>query len=1216
MGENNGKTLGTIATKVTADTTRHDKAIDASEQKIKGLGTESKNSLGIAGQAWTRFGRTAAGVLAGVSFGAVIFDMERTAASFERMEIQLNKLSDGRGRSVLDELNQWALTMPVNTQKAVDSFRLLMGLGLNPTMEMMETLTDVASIFGEDVLSRISLQLGQMSAKGKVMAEDLNILAEAGINARKYLKTTFGMTVEELQDSGIAVSKIINAIFDGMQKDFGGSAKDMMKSWDGLKTTALSYFMEIERRIMGAGVFDAMKNGLDGINTGLANWIDNNEELIRQKVPDYIDNLKDSVQRIVDIYNVLPPEITAVAGYGLVGRMLWGGSAGKFIATASIINDGLRRWDLDIGSLGEKWDEYLTSVQNISDVLAGRKDWNTGESIASTRETDALTAQIEKQQKLVDDLKGQYAKQEKWDWVLDMFEPGGAEKMGAWLAREEANLKKLIKQQSIKLPVSLEVIQSDTTKPYSTVDAIAAERERIAAVEAAAENLKKAQKEAAENLKKAQKEMETLRKQLHEEDAGAQIKALKEQQERWVKAGLNRVEAERVTSAAIAKVNKEQMEKTFKEHEALSTKALESIYQQQASYLQQFDGGFGFLTLEIDEETYRVTEDELDNLLKGLDAAQKKAKDTGITFGDLVGELKDIGQSETGIFFTDAIRGELDSFEDYMGSFTRSLQSAWGDMVAQMIFKWQAIGSLSMAGSFGVMGLIGGGLALAGGLFGDGGPSEREIAMKEWERSLESINDRLAELTMSDADYELYKLNQSMTDFAAQSASARQSTEKLVELRKEETKAIIEQSRQRYTDINTSIDSWLTDLARRNWEASDWQLRLDQIGAELSGLNPTASDYEDQSINLLNEQFDVLKQIYGVQSEHLSLFKDSQKSVDEKIWELSNTGGSPVSTQAYQDRYTALKTAAAGGDAGAVSDLLSFITPYMSTMGNMGMDTTSLRQSVIGDLTGVSASLGGLSDQAAQDAVNQAAAEAAAKRAQEEAAAAQRQAAYNTWAASTPTVSITLGGKTITQQDFANMALETRAYRQGNTLSWWSEGVANQAAYHYIPQLLAWIQSGINTGNVDPQKGASWSGWLGGYPNTNIGGSAAEKVLLATQMMSWLNSKPSDFPGKVFGHAYGGLARGGGRDLNIIAEAGYDEWAVPAHNSPYNANFLRSVGAEPAKIAAEVAKLIGGNNGGPITIQLIMDGRMTAEVVVGQIRKNGQIKRALVKELS
>ena len=208
------------------------------------------------------FGSIIGGFGLGFGMASLAGHMEKTAEGFEQLEAKLDILYRGRGKQVLEEINAWALDMPINTQKAVDAWVQMKALGIEPTIERMQVLTDVATIFGDDVLGRIVLQLGQMSAKGKVMTQDLNVLAEAGINARKYIMDEFAMTVDEIQSSGIDINRVIETLFKGMERDFGGSAQRMMSSWRGLKETAASYFVEIERRVMDAGIFEAMKQSL------------------------------------------------------------------------------------------------------------------------------------------------------------------------------------------------------------------------------------------------------------------------------------------------------------------------------------------------------------------------------------------------------------------------------------------------------------------------------------------------------------------------------------------------------------------------------------------------------------------------------------------------------------------------------------------------------------------------------------------------------------------------------------------------------------------------------------------------------------------------------------------------------------------------------------------------------------------------------------------
>jgi tape measure domain-containing protein len=205
------------------------------------------------------------GALAGLGLGLVARSFIDTAKTFAQMEIKLDALTKGKGVETLEAINAWALRMPVDTRKAVDSFSMMMAMGLDPTLKKMQTLVDVSVLFGEHAMPRVARALGQMATLGRLSAEELNQLSEVGINARKYLTEAFGKSVEELQKSKVKIGSIIDAILKGLEREFGGSATRMMNSWQGLTTTLYSYWVEFQRRVMKSGVFEAMKVQLQGL---------------------------------------------------------------------------------------------------------------------------------------------------------------------------------------------------------------------------------------------------------------------------------------------------------------------------------------------------------------------------------------------------------------------------------------------------------------------------------------------------------------------------------------------------------------------------------------------------------------------------------------------------------------------------------------------------------------------------------------------------------------------------------------------------------------------------------------------------------------------------------------------------------------------------------------------------------------------------------------
>lgn len=206
------------------------------------------------------------GALVGLGTTMVARGFVQTAAAFEAMEVKLDALTKGRGVQTLEAINEWALRMPVDTRKAVQTFSMMQAMGLDPTIEKMQTLVDVSVLFGEDAMPRIARALGQMAASGRLSREELNQLTEVGINATKYIEQAFDMTVEQVQRAGMDISKVVKVVMDGLAKEFGGSATKMMDSWQGLTTTLVSYWVEFQRRVMGAGVFDAIKERLKLLN--------------------------------------------------------------------------------------------------------------------------------------------------------------------------------------------------------------------------------------------------------------------------------------------------------------------------------------------------------------------------------------------------------------------------------------------------------------------------------------------------------------------------------------------------------------------------------------------------------------------------------------------------------------------------------------------------------------------------------------------------------------------------------------------------------------------------------------------------------------------------------------------------------------------------------------------------------------------------------------
>lgn len=107
---------------------------------------------------------------------------------------------------------------------------MLLGMGFRAE-ELLPTLEAVGnglSAMGRtDRLENVLLQLGQMRAKGRVLASEINLIAETGLPVWQIMSERVGLTVKELQKLGEAGE--LNAdvfqklLFEGLNARYGGS---------------------------------------------------------------------------------------------------------------------------------------------------------------------------------------------------------------------------------------------------------------------------------------------------------------------------------------------------------------------------------------------------------------------------------------------------------------------------------------------------------------------------------------------------------------------------------------------------------------------------------------------------------------------------------------------------------------------------------------------------------------------------------------------------------------------------------------------------------------------------------------------------------------------------------------------------------------------------------------------------------------------------------
>ena len=279
-------------------------AFDRMENKASGAADKMRRNFGRLGDGISSIGKRltslktlAVGALAGWGLKKLVSGAFEVASSFEKMQMSLDTITKGKGAETLERLNEWAMKMPVNTQKAIETFSMLQALGLKPTTEMMTTLVDttIALGGGADKLQGIARALGQIQAKGRVSSEELMQLTEQLVPASEILQKKLGLTagqVAEIGKQGISASATIKALFEGMTERFGGLSEKMRNTWGGMMEEMKATFVEFIRKIMDSGPFNQFKNML---RTALDQIKPEEMKAIAEKTGKYIGETVESV---------------------------------------------------------------------------------------------------------------------------------------------------------------------------------------------------------------------------------------------------------------------------------------------------------------------------------------------------------------------------------------------------------------------------------------------------------------------------------------------------------------------------------------------------------------------------------------------------------------------------------------------------------------------------------------------------------------------------------------------------------------------------------------------------------------------------------------------------------------------------------------------------------------------------------------------------------
>lgn len=204
-------------------------------------------------------------------------------ANMEQTKIAFDRLFGKDSQKMLQDITSLAEATPFEFPELADAAARLKAFNFEASAipSILIAAGDASSAMGKGTegMNRIITALSQIQAKGKVSAEEMNQLAEVGINGFKYIADSMGISeakARQMAEKGlIPVNKALKEIVIAMERDFGGMMDKQSKSaiglWSTLKDNIKSTLGELTIGILNRAkpAMESLINTLKNFKSGL-----------------------------------------------------------------------------------------------------------------------------------------------------------------------------------------------------------------------------------------------------------------------------------------------------------------------------------------------------------------------------------------------------------------------------------------------------------------------------------------------------------------------------------------------------------------------------------------------------------------------------------------------------------------------------------------------------------------------------------------------------------------------------------------------------------------------------------------------------------------------------------------------------------------------------------------------------------------------------------
>jgi len=263
-------TIDNLVVRIKADTKQLQKELKQVQGKIKVTGAAGGAAFGgMAGAMSKAKGGALVLTAALVGVGVGISKIAKVGSQFEDLKDSLDQVfgSIDAGDAAMSKVFTFAQTTPFQIEDATKAFIALKSAGIEPSMQMLQTFADTASVSVDQLGTFEALiRMVQRSASGGMGLEELNMISDRGIDVLGILGQKLNLTKDDIAKYGKTAegaAAMVKALTEGLNEKFGGAMEAKMDNLSTKTSNMTIAFKQLADEIFTSGLDTILKNLAD-----------------------------------------------------------------------------------------------------------------------------------------------------------------------------------------------------------------------------------------------------------------------------------------------------------------------------------------------------------------------------------------------------------------------------------------------------------------------------------------------------------------------------------------------------------------------------------------------------------------------------------------------------------------------------------------------------------------------------------------------------------------------------------------------------------------------------------------------------------------------------------------------------------------------------------------------------------------------------------------